>query len=80
VTGAVSTALQSPSLSTIQAEAIEQRNRGKVLAMFSILPTLVALPSQVFAGYLYSAFSPVVPFVVSLVPFGLAALVLYTIR
>jgi len=80
VTGAVSTALQSPSLSTIQAEAIEQRNRGKVLAMFSILPTLVALPSQVLAGYLYSAFSPVIPFVASLVPFGLAALVLYTIR
>ena len=80
VTGAVSTALQSPSLSTIQAEAIEQRNRGKVLAMFSILPTLVALPTQVFAGYLYSALSPVVPFVASLVPFGLAALVLYTIR
>ena len=80
VTGAVSTALQSPSLSTIQAEAIEKRNRGKVLAMFSILPTLVALPSQVFAGYLYAAFSPVVPFVASLIPFGLAALVLYTIH
>jgi len=80
VTGAVSTALQSPSLSTMQAEAIEQRNRGKVLAMFSILPTLVSLPSQVCAGYLYGAFSPVVPFAVSLIPFGLAAIVLYTIR
>jgi len=80
VTGAVSTALQSPSLSTMQAEAIEKRNRGKVLAMFSILPTLVALPSQVFAGYLYDTFSPVIPFVASIVPFGLAALVLYTIR
>jgi MFS family permease len=80
VTGAVSTALQSPSLSTIQAEAIEQRNRGKVLAMFSILPTLVSLPSQVFAGYLYGATSPVVPFVASVLPFGLAALVLYMIH
>ncbi len=80
VTGAVSTALQSPSLSTIQAEAIEQRNRGKILAMFSILPTLVSLPSQVFAGYLYGATSPVVPFVASILPFGLAALVLYVIR
>jgi MFS family permease len=80
VTGAVSTALQSPSLSTIQAEAIEKRNRGKVLAMFSILPTLVSLPSQVFAGYLYGATSPVVPFVASILPFGLAALVLYMIR
>ena len=80
VTGAVSTALQTPTLSTLQAEAIEQRNRGKLLAMFSILPTMVSLPSQVLAGFLYSAASPVVPFLASIVPFGLAALVLYTIR
>ena len=80
VTGAVSTALQSPSLSTMQAEAIEQRDRGKVLAMFSILPTLVSLPSQVVAGYFYGATSPVFPFIASIVPFGIAALVLYTIR
>jgi MFS family permease len=80
VTGAVSTALQSPSLSTMQAEAIEQRNRGKVLAMFSILPTVVALPSQVAAGFLYGATSPVVPFLASILPFSLAAIVLYTIR
>ena len=80
VTGAVSTALQSPSLSTMQAEAIQLRDRAKVLAMFSILPTLVALPSQVLAGFLYSATSPVVPFLTSIIPFGLAALVLYTIR
>jgi len=80
VTGAVSTALQSPTLSTLQAEAIEQENRGKLLAMFSILPTLVSLPSQVFAGFLYSATSPVTPFLASILPFGLAALVLYTIR
>lgn len=79
VTGAVSTALQSPTLSTLQAEAIEQQNRGKLLAMFSILPTLVSLPSQVFAGFLYSAVSPVLPFLASILPFGLAALVLYTI-
>jgi MFS transporter, DHA1 family, tetracycline resistance protein len=80
VTGAVSTALQSPTLSTMQAEAIELRNRGKVLAMFSILPTLVSLPSQVLAGYLYTVAAPVVPFALSILPFALAALVLYTIR
>jgi MFS transporter, DHA1 family, tetracycline resistance protein len=80
VTGAVSTALQSPTLSTMQAESIDLQHRGKVLAMFSILPTLVSLPSQVFAGLLYVGISPVVPFVVSLLPFGLAAVVLYTIR
>ncbi|MDG6941347.1 MAG: MFS transporter [Nitrososphaerota archaeon] len=80
VTGAVSTALQSPSLSTMQAEAIELRHRGKVLAMFSILPTMVSLPSQVIAGYIYSVGSPVFPFALSIVPFTIAALVLYTIR
>ena len=80
VTGAVSTALQSPTLSTMQAEAIEQKNRGKVLAMFSILPTIVSLPSQALAGYLYSTASPVAPFVASIFPFALAALVLYTVR
>lgn len=80
LTGAVSTALQSPALSTMQAEAIEQRNRGKMLSMFSILPTMVSLPSQVFAGFVYGATSPAVPFIISILPFGLAALVLYTIR
>jgi Na+/melibiose symporter-like transporter len=80
VTGAISTALQSPSLSTMQAEAIELRNRGKVLAMFSILPTIVSLPSQVLAGFLYSTTFPVIPFAVSILPFALAAMILYTIR
>ena len=80
VTGAVSTALQTPSLSTIQAEAIDAQHRGRVLAMFSILPTMVSLPAQVLAGLLYVGISPVVPFIVSLLPFGFAALVLYTMR
>lgn len=80
VTGAVSTALQSPTLSTMQAEAIDQRDRGKVLAMFSIFPTMVSLPSQVLAGLLYSSVSPALPFIVSLLPFGLAAIVLYLTR
>ncbi len=79
VTGAVSTALQTPSLSTIQAEAIAQENRGKILAMFSVLPSLVSLPSQIFSGFLYSSVSPVFPFLVSIAPFGLGALILYSI-
>ena len=80
ITGAVSTALQSTSLSTLEAETIEQGNRGKLLAMFSILPTMVSLPSQVLSGFLYSTVSPIVPFIASVLPFGLAAVVLYTIR
>jgi MFS transporter, DHA1 family, tetracycline resistance protein len=80
VTGAVGTAIQSPSLSTMQAEAIEQEHRGKILAMFSILPALVSLPSQVVAGYLYSTVAPVVPFIVAVVPFTIAAIVLFRLK
>ena len=80
VTGAVGTAIQSPSLSTMQAEMIEQENRGKILAMFSILPALVSLPSQVVAGFLYSSVAPVVPFIAAVVPFTIAAIVLFRIK
>jgi DHA1 family tetracycline resistance protein-like MFS transporter len=78
VTGAVATALQTPSLATMEAETIPQPSRGRILAMFSILPALVSLPSQVGAGYLYSGTSPTSPFIVSIVPFGVGALVLYS--
>lgn len=80
VTGAVGTAIQSPSLSTMQAEAIEKEHRGKILAMFSILPSLVSLPSQIAAGVMYSSIAPVFPFLVSVIPFSLGAFVLLSIR
>ncbi len=78
VTGAVATAIQTPSLATMQAEAIPIEERGKILAMFSTLPALVSLPSQVTAGYLYTNVSPVSPFIISLLPFGAAAFILAT--
>jgi DHA1 family tetracycline resistance protein-like MFS transporter len=80
VTGAVGTAIQTPSLSTMQAEAIEQEHRGKILAMFSILPALVSVPSQVAAGFLYSSIAPVVPFIVGIIPFAAGAIVLFSIK
>lgn len=80
VTGSIATALQTPSLATMQAETIPQADRGKILAMFSLLPALVSLPSQVAAGLLYSGLSPVSPFLISVVPFATAALVLYSVR
>jgi MFS family permease len=76
VTGAVATAIQTPSLATMQAEAIPIEMRGKILAMFSILPMIVSIPSQLVAGYLYGNISPVSPFIISLAPFGVAALIL----
>jgi len=76
VTGAVATAIQTPSLATMQADAIPIEVRGKILAMFSIFPMIVSLPSQLIAGYLYGNVSPVSPFLISLLPFGAAALIL----
>jgi hypothetical protein len=76
VTGAIATAIQTPSLATMQAEAIPIEERGKILAAFSIMPMIVSLPSQVAAGFLYANVSPVSPFLISILPFGAAALVL----
>ena len=80
VTGAVATALQTPSMATMQAETIPLEDRGKILAMFSILPAVVSFPSQILGGFLYSSFSPLTPFLLSIVPFGGGALILYTAR
>lgn len=80
VTGAIATAIQTPSIATMQAETISPSDRGRILAMFSLLPALVSLPSQVFAGFLYSSVSPAAPFLASLVPFAAAAFVLYSAR
>jgi MFS family permease len=80
LTGTLYTVLQSPSLSTMQAEIIPQKDRGKILAIFGILPNLAALPSQVLAGFLYANVSPVVPFLASIIPFAAAAIILFTIR
>ncbi len=80
VTGAVATAIQTPSIATMQAETVSPSDRGKILAMFSLLPALVSLPSQVAAGLLYSGVSPAAPFLLSLAPFAAAAFVLYSAR
>jgi MFS transporter, DHA1 family, tetracycline resistance protein len=80
VTGSIATALQTPSLASMQAETIPPADRGRILSMFSLLPALVSLPSQVAAGYLYSGVSPVAPFLASVVPFAVAAMILYSAR
>lgn len=80
VTGAVGTAIQSTSLSTMQADAIEEEHRGKILAMFSLFPALVSLPCQIIAGIMYSSIAPVSPFVAAVVPFSLGAFVLFSIK
>jgi MFS family permease len=78
--GAINTALQASSLPTMQAEAIPPEDRGKILALFGIMPNVATLPSQVLAGLLYSNVSPVAPFIAALVPFMGAAFILYSIE
>ena len=80
VTGAIATGIQAPSLATMQAETVTPADRGKILAMFSLLPALVSLPSQILGGYLYSGVFPAAPFLVCLGPFAAAAFVLYSAR
>ena len=80
VTGSIATALQTPSLASMQAETIPPTDGGRILSIFSLFPALVSLPSQVAAGYPYSGVSPVAPFLVSVVPFVVAALILYSAR
>ncbi len=79
ITGAMYTVLLSPSLSSLQAETIPQQDRGKILAVFSVVPLLAALPSQVLAGALYTGVSPVAPFIASLIPFTAAVILFYKI-
>lgn len=80
VSAAFYTALLSPSLTAVEAEKIPRRDRGKILAVFSVVPNVAALPSQVLAGYLYSQVSPVAPFLASLLPFSVAAVLLYFVE
>ncbi|MGD0395903.1 MAG: MFS transporter [Nitrososphaerales archaeon] len=80
ITGSIATALQTPSLASMQAETIPPVDRGRILSIFSLLPALVSLPSQVAAGYLYSGVSPVAPFLASVIPFAVAAMILYSAR
>jgi MFS family permease len=79
VTGAVGTAIQTPSLSSMQAEKIELEHRGKILAMFSILPAMVSFPSQIAAGILYS-WVAVSPFLLAVIPFTAGAIILLSIE
>jgi MFS transporter, DHA1 family, tetracycline resistance protein len=80
VSTAFYTVLLSPSLSAVQAETIPRQDRGKILAVFGVLPNVAALPSQILAGILYSGVSPVAPFLLSLLPFTVAAVLLYSIE
>jgi len=80
VVGSASNALLGPSLTALQANLSTRETRGRIMAMFSMFSLIVAIPSQIFGGYLYSTFGPHSPFLASIPAFALATLALTKIR
>lgn len=65
VTGGVSGAILSPSIQSLQGNYVPKHIRGRLMAMFNVVPLLVTTPAQVLAGYMYAYISHVAPFLVS---------------
>ena len=80
VVGGASAALLGPSLTALQADLSPREMRGRMMAMFSVLPLITAIPAQILGGYLYNSLGPLTPFLASTPAFILATLVLRRIR
>jgi MFS family permease len=74
VTGGVSGALVSPTIQSLQGNTVPKQIRGRLMAMFNIVPLLVTTPAQIVSGYLYTYVSHVAPFIAS-IPFYVASIV-----
>jgi MFS family permease len=77
VTGGVSGALVSPTIQSLQGNTVPKQIRGRLMAMFNIVPLLVTTPAQIASGYLYTYVSHVAPFIVS-IPFYVASIIVLT--
>ncbi len=76
VTGGVSGALVSPAIQSLQGNTVPRRIRGRLMAMFSVVPLLVATPAQVISGYLYADVSRLAPFIISVPFYALSVVIL----
>ena len=79
VVGGTGNALLGPPLTSLQSDLVPRFMRGRIMSMFSALPLLFSIPSQIIGGYLYSI-QPLLPFVVSIPVFFVAVLILLRIR
>ncbi len=75
VTGGVGGALAQPSMSTLQGNLSEKDIRGKLMALFSVMPLLAAFPAQIFSGYLYANVSYLSTFMLS-IPFYIISILI----
>lgn len=80
VVGAAGSAFLGPSIAALQADLTPKEARGRLMALFSFLPLVLAVPAQVVGGYLYENVDPLAPFAVSLPVFVFAAAILVGLK
>lgn len=80
MTGGVSGALIGPTVSSLQGNAVPKEIRGRLMAMFSVVPLLINTPALALSGYLYTSVSHIAPFVASIPVYALAVLILASVK
>ncbi|MEM0120490.1 MAG: MFS transporter [Thermoprotei archaeon] len=80
VTGGVSGALTSPTIQSLQGNTVPAELRGRLMAMFSVVPLLVSTPAQLASGLLFTYVSKLAPFIVSIPFYAAAVYILTTLR
>lgn len=77
VVGGVSGALTSPTIQSLQGNVVPAELRGRLMAMFNVVPLLISVPAQIVSGILFTYVSKAAPFVVS-IPFYLFSVYILT--
>lgn len=80
VTGGVSGALTSPTIQSLQGNVVPPSIRGRLMAMFNVVPLLVSTPAQIASGILYTYVSRLAPFAASIPFYALSVYILTTLR
>lgn len=75
VTGGVGGAIAQPSMSTLQGNLSEKEIRGRLMALFSVMPLMAAFPAQILSGYLYANVSYLSTFMIS-IPFYVISIII----
>jgi MFS family permease len=80
VTGGVGGAIAQPSMSTLQGNLSEKEQRGKLMALFSVMPLIAAFPAQIFSGYLYANVSYLSTFMLAIPFYVISVLILMSLN
>ena len=80
VTGGIGGAIAQPSMSTLQGNLSEKERRGKLMALFSVMPLIAAFPAQIFSGYLYANVSYISTFMLAIPFYIISVLILMSLN